>query len=101
MLLASHYFRRGEPGSQVDPGKNKGDRPECQLLTPMQRAEYSDAMLDAVNRKIPLGRHARPEEVAAMFAFLASEDAGFVTGHVYTIDGAETTGGLCSQRTPE
>jgi len=67
------------------------------VLTPMQRAEYSDAMLDAVNRKIPLGRHARPEEIAALFAFLASEDAGFATGHVYVMDGAETTGGLCSQ----
>ncbi len=67
------------------------------VLTPMQRAEYSDAMLDAVNRKIPLGRHATPEEIAGLFAFLASDDAGFATGHVYVMDGAETTGGLCSQ----
>lgn len=67
------------------------------VLTPMQRAEYSDEMLAAVNRKIPLGRHAKPEEIAALFAFLASEDAAFATGHVYVMDGAETTGGLCSQ----
>ncbi len=67
------------------------------VLTPMQRAEYSDEMLDAVNSKIPLGRHAKPEEIAALFAFLASEDAAFATGHVYVMDGAETTGGLCSQ----
>jgi meso-butanediol dehydrogenase/(S,S)-butanediol dehydrogenase/diacetyl reductase len=67
------------------------------VLTPMQRAEYTEPMLDAVNRKIPLGRHAKPEEIAALFSFLASEDAAFVTGHVYVIDGAETTGGLCSQ----
>jgi len=67
------------------------------VLTPMQRAEYSDAMLNAVNRKIPLGRHAKPEEIAALFAFLASEDAAFATGQVYVMDGAETTGGLCSQ----
>jgi len=71
------------------------------VLTPMQRAEYSDAMIDAVNRKIPFGRHARPGEIAALFAFLASEDAGFATGHVYVMDGAETTGGLCSQWTHE
>jgi NAD(P)-dependent dehydrogenase (short-subunit alcohol dehydrogenase family) len=69
------------------------------VLTPMQRAEYSDAMLDAVNRKIPLGRHCKPEEIAALFAFLASEDAAFATGQVYVMDGAETTGGLCSQWT--
>jgi NAD(P)-dependent dehydrogenase (short-subunit alcohol dehydrogenase family) len=67
------------------------------VLTPMQRAEYSDAMLDAVNRKIPFGRHGKPEEIAALFAFLASEDAGFATGHVYVMDGGETVGGLCSQ----
>ena len=67
------------------------------VLTPMQRAEYTDAMLEAVNRKIPLRRHAKPEEIAALFAFLASEDAAFATGHVYVMDGAETTGGLCSQ----
>jgi NAD(P)-dependent dehydrogenase (short-subunit alcohol dehydrogenase family) len=67
------------------------------VLTPMQRAEYSQEMLDAVNRKIPLGRHAKPEEIAALFAFLASDDAAFATGQVYVMDGAETTGGLCSQ----
>ena len=67
------------------------------VLTPMQRAEYSDEMLAAVNRKIPLGRHAKPQELAALFAFLASDDAAFASGQVYVMDGAETTGGLCSQ----
>jgi len=71
------------------------------VLTPMQRAEYTDAMLAAVNRKIPLGRHAKPEEIAGLFAFLASDDAAFATGQVYVMDGAETTGGLCSQWTHE
>jgi hypothetical protein len=32
-----------------------------------------------------------------LFAFLASEDAAFATGHVYVMDGAEITGGFCSQ----
>lgn len=67
------------------------------VLTPMQRAEYTEEMLADVNRKIPLGRHAQPEEVAALFAFLASDDAGYISGHVYTIDGAETAGGLASR----
>jgi meso-butanediol dehydrogenase / (S,S)-butanediol dehydrogenase / diacetyl reductase len=67
------------------------------VLTPMQRAEYTDAMLDEVNRKIPLRRHAKPEEIAALFAFLASDEAAYITGHVYTIDGAETAGGLASR----
>jgi NAD(P)-dependent dehydrogenase (short-subunit alcohol dehydrogenase family) len=66
------------------------------VLTPMQRAEYTDEMLDEVNRKIPLQRHAKPEEIAALFAYLASDDAAFITGQVVTIDGAETAGGLAS-----
>ncbi len=67
------------------------------VLTPMQRAEYTDEMLDEVNRKIPLKRHARPEEIAALFAFLASEEAAYITGHVYPIDGGEIAGGLASR----
>jgi meso-butanediol dehydrogenase/(S,S)-butanediol dehydrogenase/diacetyl reductase len=67
------------------------------VLTPMQRAEYSEEMLTAVNQKIPLGRHAKPEEVAGLFAFLASEDAAYLTGGVYVIDGGETAGGLASR----
>jgi meso-butanediol dehydrogenase/(S,S)-butanediol dehydrogenase/diacetyl reductase len=67
------------------------------VLTPMQRAEYTEAMLGEVDQKIPLRRHAKPEEVAALFAFLASDDAAYVSGHVYTIDGAETAGGLASR----
>jgi meso-butanediol dehydrogenase / (S,S)-butanediol dehydrogenase / diacetyl reductase len=67
------------------------------VLTPMQRAEYTDTMLDEVNRKLPLGRHAKPEEIAALFVYLASDDAGYMTGQVYTCDGAETAGGLASR----
>ena len=67
------------------------------VLTPMQRAEYTDAMLDEVNRKIPLRRHAKPEEIAALFAYLASDDAAFATGRVFTLDGGETAGGLASR----
>src|SRR5438132_3903424 len=67
------------------------------VLTPMQRAEYSDAMLEEVSQKIPLRRHAKPEGIAALFAYLASDDAAFATGHVFTMDGGETAGGLASR----
>jgi NAD(P)-dependent dehydrogenase (short-subunit alcohol dehydrogenase family) len=50
-----------------------------------------------VNRKIPLRRHAEPAEIAALFAYLASDDAAYVTGQVITIDGGEIAGGLASR----
>ena len=67
------------------------------VMTPMQRAEYSDEMFAALNEKIPLKRHADPGEVAALFAFLASEDAAYITGGVFVIDGGETAGALASR----
>ncbi len=67
------------------------------VMTPMQRAEYTDEMFAALNQKIPLKRHAEPAEVAALFAFLASDDAAYMTGGVFVIDGGETAGALASR----
>jgi NAD(P)-dependent dehydrogenase (short-subunit alcohol dehydrogenase family) len=60
------------------------------VLTQMQRSEYTDEMLAEVNAGIPLGRHASPEEIASLFAFLASDDGAYFTGAVISVDGGET-----------
>ncbi len=62
------------------------------VLTPMQKAEYTPEMLEEVNAKIPLQRHAQPAEVAGLFAFLASNEASYITGQAIAIDGGETAG---------
>jgi NAD(P)-dependent dehydrogenase (short-subunit alcohol dehydrogenase family) len=61
-------------------------------LTPMQKAEYTPEMMDAVNAQIPMGRHADPSEIAALFAFLASSEAQYITGTAITCDGGESLG---------
>lgn len=43
--------------------------------------------LDRVLAMTPVGRPGKPEETAAVIAFLASDESSFVTGHVYNVDG--------------
>jgi meso-butanediol dehydrogenase/(S,S)-butanediol dehydrogenase/diacetyl reductase len=49
-------------------------------------------MLKKVNLEIPMNRHATPEEIAALFTFLASEESSYITGTCVIIDGGETAG---------
>ena len=58
------------------------------IATPINDALMADKpKLDALLANIPLGRLGKPEEVAALAAFLASPDAAYITGSTYVIDG--------------
>ena len=61
------------------------------IATPINQAVLDDptASKNAIS-EIPWGRFGRPEEVAAVAAFLASEDADYVTGSTYYVDGGLT-----------
>jgi NAD(P)-dependent dehydrogenase (short-subunit alcohol dehydrogenase family) len=61
------------------------------VKTPMVEPFLPDrSTVELVNRMHPLGRMASPDEIAKAISYLASDDAGFVTGAVLTIDGGVT-----------
>jgi 3-oxoacyl-[acyl-carrier protein] reductase len=60
--------------------------------TEMTRAAGPD-FIAATIEKTPLGRLGKPEEIAALVAFLASDEAAFITGQTIVIDGGRSLGG--------
>ncbi len=90
--LAADVGRDGVTVNVLAPGHTR--------TPPMERAAAKlaqdgnvEAQLDAMGHHSALGRLARPEEIAAVAAFLASERASFVTGAVHLIDGGASAVG--------
>jgi 2-hydroxycyclohexanecarboxyl-CoA dehydrogenase len=55
--------------------------------TPMLRAGDLPASVEKIAAASPMKRPGRPEDMAAAIAFLASEDAGYITGHTLSVNG--------------
>jgi 2-hydroxycyclohexanecarboxyl-CoA dehydrogenase len=82
--LAREVARHGITVNVVCPGPT--DTP---LLAEMVGAG-NDRLITSLRRAIPLGRLGQPEEIAAAVAFLASDDASFVTGQTLSVSGGLT-----------
>ncbi|EJC84169.1 dehydrogenase of unknown specificity [Rhizobium leguminosarum bv. trifolii WSM2297] len=78
-VLVSQYSQYGITSNVVAPGR---------ILTPLIGSAETKTNIDALAR-IPAGRLGDPDEVAAVIAFLASEDAGFVNGAIIDVNGGE------------
>jgi glucose 1-dehydrogenase len=58
------------------------------IATPINKSLLEDKpKLNALLKNIPLSRMGTPEDVAGMVAYLASDDASYVTGSTFVIDG--------------
>ena len=84
--IAREVARAGVTANTVCPGPT--DTP---LLQEIVRGQAdADKLIGAMTRAVPMKRLGRPEEVAAAVAFLASDDAGFITGQTLSVSGGLT-----------
>ena len=74
------WGRKGVTVNTVSPGY---------LATKMVLAVPEDVMNSKILPQIPMNRLGKPEEIAALIVFLASDDAGYITGANIAINGGQ------------
>jgi len=81
--LAREWARHGIRVNAVAPGIT---------ATPLLESQGGEALLNSIVRAVPLRRAGQPEEIAAALAFLALDDAGYITGQTLCVGGGLTMG---------
>jgi NAD(P)-dependent dehydrogenase (short-subunit alcohol dehydrogenase family) len=81
--IAAEVAREGVTVNAVSPG----------YIATEMLGEIDPAGLEAALRLVPMRRYGKPEEIAAAMAFLASDDAAYITGQVLRVNGGMSMGG--------
>lgn len=77
---ARELGRKGITANAVAPG----------FIATEMVAAMPENVLDGMRAKIPVGRLGNPEEIANVYAFLASDEASYINGHTLSVDGGMT-----------
>jgi 3-oxoacyl-[acyl-carrier protein] reductase len=86
--LSNEFARDNILINTVCPGYTLTDRVRSLAeKTAIERGENPEGIIGEWSRQVPLGRLARPEEIATLVAFLASEKASYITGATIQVDG--------------
>jgi 3-oxoacyl-[acyl-carrier protein] reductase len=81
--IAAEVARHGVTVNAVSPG----------YIATEMLGEIDAAGLEAALTLVPMRRYGKPEEIAAAMAFLASDDAAYITGQVIRVNGGMSMGG--------
>lgn len=89
--ISSEIAMHGVTINTILPGGVLTDRLDSLIAAAAEKNGISKAeQLQQNQAQIPIGRFAQPDEIAAVAAFLLSEDAGYVTGQSWVVDGGLT-----------